>query len=78
MAFPLENWKELCMEMEQFDQHFFEQFKSEMQDFTSAKLDNVKITRGKEAVFGNWLVRFAEMYSSTRDFTIAAGQSLWI
>ena len=61
------------MEVEQFDQDFFQQFSSEAKDFSSAKLDNVKATRGRDLIFGNWVVRFAEMYSSIRDFTVTAG-----
>ena len=61
------------MEVEQFDQDFFQQFSSEAKDFSSAKLDNVKATRGRDLIFGNWVVRFAEIYSSIRDFTVTAG-----
>ena len=73
MEFSLEKWKELCLEVEQFDQDFFQQFSSEAKDFSSAKLDNVKATRGRDLIFGNWVVRFAEIYSSIRDFTVTAG-----
>ena len=69
----MEKWKDLCLEVEQFDQDFFQQFSSEAKDFSSAKLDNVKATRGRDLIFGNWVVRFAEMYSSIRDFTVTAG-----
>ena len=69
----MEKWKDLCLEVEQFDQDFFQQFSSEAKDFSSAKLDNVKATRGRDLIFGNWVVRFAEIYSSIRDFTVTAG-----
>ena len=69
----MNKWKELCFEMESFDDGFYQTFNSEVKDFSSEKLDNAQITRGKDVIFGNWVVRFAEMYSSIKNFAIAAG-----
>ena len=55
---------------------FFESFKCEVKDISTEKLESYPITRGREVVFGNWIVTFARMFSSIRDFAVGTGPAL--
>ena len=73
----MENWKDLCTEMGAFEDSFFETFKCEVKDISTEKLESYPVTRGREVVFGNWIVTFARMFSSIRDFAVGTGPA-WI
>ena len=74
--YSIEKWQDLCREVEAFDDRFYQVFKSEVSDFSSGKLAATPVTRGRELVFGNWIVDFARMYSSIRDFAVTTGPML--
>ena len=68
MGFSVEHWKELCLEMEAFENSFSSAFNNSLvTEFDTEKLNNLQMTRGRDAMFGEWLVKFSLIYRTLED-----------
>ena len=74
MGFSVEHWKELCLEMEAFENSFSSAFNNSLvTEFDTEKLNNLQMTRGRDAMFGEWLVKFSWIYRTFKEFGEASG-----
>ena len=64
-------WKELCVDMERFDEEFLGKFSCTTEALTAEK---IKASRSREAILSDWVLKFAEMYHNiTTLLTLLAG-----
>ena len=73
MGSSVYEWKEICLEMETFEMEFYKKFDSDVGSFSTEKLNNAPVTRGKDLIFGEWLVKFSNIYNMMKSFTSSAG-----
>ena len=73
MGFSIAQWKELCLEMETFENSFHQAYKCQVTEFGTENLNNIQVTRGKDSIFGDWVVKFSWIYSTFKEFGESAG-----
>ena len=73
MGSSVADWKEICLDMESFENDFYAKFNSDVGSFSTEKLNNAPVTRGKDLIFGEWLVKFSYIYNAMKSFTSSAG-----
>jgi hypothetical protein len=72
MEFSMLKWQELCSEMVLLEEDFYKRFDCEVVEFTEERLKANKETRTMSALYGSWIVRFADMHHKTKGVMIAA------
>jgi len=72
MEFSTVKWQQLSMEMKILEEDFYTRFGCEVEEFTDEKLNTNPVTRSMSAMYGGWIVRFAEMYHQTKGVMNAA------
>lgn len=72
MEFSTVEWQKVSMEMKVLEEDFFRRFECEVEEFTDEKLRTNPVTRSMSAMYGGWIVRFAEMYHQTKGVMNAA------
>ena len=72
MEFSTVKWQKLSMEMKVLEEDFYTRFGCEVEEFTDEKLKTNPVTRSMSAMYGGWIVRFAEMYHQTKGVMNAA------
>jgi len=73
MGFSIEQWKELCIAMEDFETSFWQVYKCQVTEFDTTKLNNMPVTRSKDSIFGEWVVKFSYIYRTFKEFGESAG-----
>lgn len=73
MEFSVVKWHELCLEMERFEEEFSDRFSCEPEFLTTEK---IKSSRCREALLGDWVLKFAAMYHDTKSLTSTAAAKI--
>ncbi len=69
----MDKWKDLCIEMDTFEEEFRIRFNCEPGE---ASIENIKLTRNKEALLIDWVVKFGKMYENTKMLTTSAAMRI--
>ena len=69
----MDKWKELCIDLEQFDSSVFSMFKCEVGYLTREK---IAASKAIKEILIDWVFNFAEIYQKTKSYSLGAASSI--